>query len=176
MSVDTNEADMFERVYAEVFPLLIRVAFHMTGDMGAAEDLCQEAFIRYYNRITPLPDINQSKYWLIRVMKNLAYNRTKKKGRELKAYERAANEPVPEQPSAETDLIRSETARLVQDAVDTLPPKLKSVLVLKEYGNLSYKEIAKSLKITEGNVKVRMYRARAYLEKLLEKEDVDVSG
>ena len=56
----------FEQVYSEVYPLLFKVAYRISGDLTVSEDLCQEAFIRYYKRIVPLPSQEQAKYWLIR--------------------------------------------------------------------------------------------------------------
>ena len=53
-----------------------------------------------------------------------------------------------------------------------LPPKLKEVIVLKEYGDMNYKEIGKVVGITEGNVKVRVFRARKLLEEMLGADDV----
>ena len=51
--------------------------------------------------------------------------------------------------------------------MNSLPPKLKEVIVLAEYGELNYKEIGKVIGITEGNVKVRIFRARKLLEDML---------
>ena len=70
----------FREVYQQIFPVLIRIAFHITGDMTVSEDLCQEAFIKYHQRMIPFPNIDQAKYWLIRVVKNLSLNFEKRKG------------------------------------------------------------------------------------------------
>ncbi len=70
-------------------------------------------------------------------------------------------------------MIKKEITDTVQKALAKLPQKLKTVLVLKEYGNLSYREIASMLHITESNVKVRVFRARALLEELLGEEEID---
>ncbi len=56
-----------------------------------------------------------------------------------------------------------------------MPHKLKTVLVLREYGDLSYKEIARILRITEGNVKIRVFRARNLLGEIMNQEEVYVS-
>jgi RNA polymerase sigma-70 factor (ECF subfamily) len=72
----------------------------------------------------------------------------------------------------EAPLLREETMELVQEALASLPPKLKEVLVLKEYGELNYVEIGKVLGISVANVKVRVHRARERLAKLLEAKNV----
>lgn len=175
MNEENERIESFERVYEEIFPVLFRVAYHIVGDRGTAEDLCQEAFIRYFNRTSPLKTMNDAKYWLIRVVKNLSFNYRKRKGREHNAYTKAYNEPQPELRDGEEELLREETSQLVREALEKLPPKLRSPIILKEYGGLSYKEIGKILRISEGNVKVRVFRARTQLQKFLDQEDVHVS-
>jgi RNA polymerase sigma-70 factor (ECF subfamily) len=165
----------FDQLFCSNYPLLLRIAFHITGDAAAAEDLCQEAFIRYLNRITPIPTAEQRTYWLIRVVKNLALNYEKRRGRERRAYNRLGHEPSRPNPSGESELLAKEARRIVRDAVRNLPFKLRSALVLREYGALSYREIAKSLGISESNVKVRVFRAREQLRSLLDQGEVNVS-
>ena len=67
-----------------------------------------------------------------------------------------------------------EAKKLVQDALMKLPYKMRVVLSLKEYANLSYKQIGEILKISEGNVKIRVFRARQKLSEILDKGDVYV--
>jgi RNA polymerase sigma factor (sigma-70 family) len=158
-------ADIFERVYGHVYPIIIRIVYRITGREDVAEELCQEAFIKYYERVDAFPDIEQAKYWLIRVAKNLALNSAKRSGRERRAYERIYYEPQHPLRTGEEEIIRKESEEAIQAALNRLPEKMRTVLVLKEYGQLSYKEIGAILGITEGNVKVRVFRAR---ERLLE--------
>ena len=56
--------------------------------------------------------------------------------------------------------------------MEKLPVNLKMVLILREYAELNYKEIGRVLGITEGNVKVRVFRAREQLAKLIGEDDV----
>ncbi len=74
--------------------------------------------------------------------------------------------------SGETSLLKQDTQQKVQEALEQLPENLRMVLVLREYGELNYKEIGRILGITEGNVKVRVFRAREQLSKLIGEEDV----
>lgn len=173
-TVNENANTRFERVYNDVYPILIRIAFRMTGNQDTAEELCQDAFIKYYERMAAIPNPEEAKYWLIRVLKNLALNYVKRKERERKAFDRAIREPKPEQTSGETEVMKSESINAVQNALETLPDNLRMVLVLKEYGNLNYKEIGSILGISEGNVKVRVYRARERLSAFFKREDIYV--
>jgi RNA polymerase sigma-70 factor, ECF subfamily len=174
MDVGEDPSYTFREVYDEVFPVLFKVVYHIVRDRTIAEDLCQEAFIRYYNKRIPLPNIQESRYWLIRVSKNLAFNYRKRKSREINAVDKVKLEAQQVQSDSLDGLIKEETISLVKNAVDTLPVKYKSVLILKEYGELNYKDIAKILHISENNVKIRVYRARVLLEKKLNMGDLHV--
>ena len=175
MEIKSSEYESFQRVYKEVFPVLMRVAYHVTFNMDASEDICREAFIRFYNRGLIFPTIDEAKYWLIRVTKNLSINFVKRKGREQVAVDKIKKQPLKIMKNGEDELISQETTYLVREAIQKLPEKLRAVLVLKEYSDLNYKEIARVLNISESNVKVRVHRAKQQLEKLLDREEVHVS-
>ena len=159
--------DLFDKVYESLYPILFRISYRITGSRTKAEDLCHEAFIKYLQREEPLPDLEQTKYWLIRVLKNISLNYEKKRARERRAYERLQKNAPQYSKATEQEFFREQTRSIVQEALNKLPAKLRMVLVLKEYGALNYKEIANIMGISEGNVKVRAFRARERLAQLL---------
>jgi RNA polymerase sigma-70 factor (ECF subfamily) len=169
-----SEIDI-RQLYEAVFPLLQRIAYRITANSEAAEDVVHDSFIRFVEKAPPFATKDDAKYWLIRVVKNNALNYAKRKYREGRAYERYFKESKTESASAETEVLREEGKSDMQRYLSMLPEKLKTVLVLKEYGMLNYKEIAKTLGITEGNVKVRVFRAREALLDLMRKEHGNVS-
>jgi RNA polymerase sigma-70 factor (ECF subfamily) len=158
----------FRRLYETVFPILFRVSYRITSSEEAAEDLCQEAFFRLHEKNMVFPHPDEAKYWLIRVVKNAALNYAKRKVRERKAYQRAFREDTRTEDTGENILLKKEAREEVREALEKLPENLRIVLILKEYGELNYKEIGRSLGISEGNVKVRVFRARERLAGLLE--------
>jgi RNA polymerase sigma-70 factor (ECF subfamily) len=174
--MDSRTGEDFQQLYQEVFPVLMRIAYNITGSTDASEELCQEAFIKYLNRGDSLPSPDQAKFWLIRVVKNLCFNFEKRKMRERRAYSKVLNEPARAADTGELEFIKKETNELVRAALAKLPKKFRDPLVLREYGALSYREIGSILHISEGNVKVRVFRARVQLENLLDKEALYVSG
>lgn len=172
----TEQQQIFEKVYADNYNIIMRIAYRMTNSQAIAEELCQEAFVRYFERISSLPDGDQARYWLIRVVKNLGYNYEKRKGRGRKAYERySQNSEISEENAGEKNILEEETIKIVQKALMQLPYKYRIVLVLKEYENLNYQEISRLLRISQNNVKVRVFRARNQLQRLIERENVYVS-
>jgi len=158
----------FRRLYDSTFPVLFRVAFRVTNSREAAEDLCQESFFRLYEKNMVFPNPEEAKYWLIRVVKNAALNYAKRRERERKAYQRAFREDFRQEESGEGLLVKKETSEEIQKALDKLPENLRMVLILKEYAEMNYKEIGRVLGISEGNVKVRVFRARERLAALLQ--------
>ncbi len=168
-----NDRD-FRTIYDATMPVLFKVAFRIASSEEAAEDLCHDALIKMTEKAMRFPTVNDAKYWLIRVVKNASLNYAKRKGRERKAYERALREEKRVIDTGETTLLKEDAVRQVQAALEKLPENLRSVLFLKEYGELNYKDIGEALGITEGNVKVRVFRAREQLSKLIGEEDVYV--
>ena len=158
-----NSEKDFDAVYGQNFSLLMRVLVRMTGNAAAAEDICQEAFVKFHQYTEGFASPEEAKFWLIRVAKNLALNYEKRRKREAKAYRKFFRDAPRPQESGEQAYIRKESSRQIEEALSLLPVKLREVLVLKEYGDLPYKEIAAILKISEGNVKVRVFRAREWL-------------
>ncbi|MDR2842672.1 MAG: RNA polymerase sigma factor [Spirochaetaceae bacterium] len=160
----------FTKLYDTAFPVLFRIAWRIAGSEEAAEDLCQDAFSKLYEKQMSFPNLDEAKYWLIRVVKNASINYAKRKQKEIKVYEKAFVENKHESVSGESALVKKEMLHDVQSALSKLPPRLYEVLVLKEYTELNYKEIGRALGISEGNVKVRVFRARERLQANLEAE------
>jgi len=175
MNNEAGKDEIFQEVYSSNIDLLVRIVRRITNSESAAEDICQEAMVRYYDRIGKVPTGIEARYWLIRVSKNLAFNYTKRKERERKAYQKYLDNPdMQEYTDGDKELLQEETKKLVQEALDKLPEKLRMVLILKEYSEMNYKEIGEALKISESNVKVRVFRARKQLAGLLKKDEVYV--
>ncbi len=169
-----EESAFFREVYESVFPVLIKVVFHIVGSMEVAEDICQEAFIRFYKKKVNISSVDESRYWLIRVAKNLAFNYYRRREREYRAVTKLGKEKPLSDDGGIDAVFRTETEKIVKEALDSLPVKLRSVLILKEYGGLTYREIAKVLHISENNVKIRVFRARNALQQIIDKEAVHV--
>jgi len=168
-SMGWNSTLEFQRLYDSTFQILLRVAYRITNNWEAAEDICQESFFRLYEKNMVFPSKEEAKYWLIRVVKNAALNYAKRKARERIVYQRAFREDHRQEETGEGLLVKKETTEEVKSALEELPDNLRMVLILKEYADMNYKEIGKVLGISEGNVKVRVFRARERLAILLAK-------
>jgi len=166
-SIGWNLTVEFQRLYDSTFQILLKVAYRVTNNWEAAEDICQDSFFRLYEKNMVFPNKEEAKYWLIRVVKNAALNYAKRKARERIVYQRAFREDNRREETGEGLLVKKETSEEVKSALEKLPENLRMVLILKEYADMNYKEIGKVLGISEGNVKVRVFRARERLASLL---------
>jgi len=142
------------------------VAFRILGNHYDASDAVQEAFIKAFRAIHKFKG-GSFKVWLLRIVTNAckdALRASKRKptvplspqGRELESVPFSVNEENPENYAE-----RHELARLVQEAIDTLPFDQKAVIVLADLEGLDYFEISEALGIPLGTVKSRLSRARA---------------
>jgi len=109
------------------------------------------------------------------VVKNASLNYAKRKERERKAYQKAFREDHRQEETGEGLLVKKEAGEEVKSALEKLPDNLRMVLVLKEYADMNYKEIGKTLGISEGNVKVRVFRARERLAEIMQANN-DLQG
>ncbi len=165
----------FKALYDETFTMLWRVARRITNSDEAAEDVVHDSYIKAVERWSMFPTRNDAKYWLIRVVKNNALNWIKRKGREQKVYQRYFKELDDASESPEDQALKAEASDGMRRNLDKLPEKFRMVLVLKEYGMLNYKEIGRVMGIAEGNVKIRVFRAREALATMMREDGNDVS-
>lgn len=173
--LDTRNSADFRFIYNQTMILLLKISWRIVNDEEAAEDLVHDSFIKATEKGMIFPSLDDAKFWLIRVVKNASLNYAKRKTRERNAYNRVLYEDKRQQTSGETDYLKNETRKIASEALAKLSKSLKEVIILREYGDLNYKEIGKVLGITEGNVKIRMFRAREQLEKLIGGDDVYLS-
>ncbi len=176
MKIEKESFQTFEKVYTELYPLMYRVAYHVVYDEDSAEDATQEAFMKLYHSDTIFATLDDVKYWTIRVVKNLAINQLRRKKRSVQLIEKMETNQVKttNEETGEDAYLKKDTIKRVREALSMLPDNLRMALVLREYGDLAYNEIAKILDVSESNVKVRIHRARATLERSLHQEDLYV--
>jgi RNA polymerase sigma factor (sigma-70 family) len=158
-----------------------RLARWLTGNATDAEDVMQEAALRAFLGLERLVEHNV-RAWFLTIVRNTCYTWLAKHrpGISLSSEQLHPNDqrvveggghtsmPVP---TAEDLLIaKDETVRLSR-AIDALPIGMKEVLVLREYHDLSYREIAAVSGAPIGTVMSRLARARQHLLLQLERSD-----
>ncbi|MDO8568417.1 MAG: sigma-70 family RNA polymerase sigma factor [Dehalococcoidales bacterium] len=145
---------------------VVLVVYRMCGDTGLAEDAAQEAFMRAWVNLPSYQPQARLRNWLYRIAVNAALDVLRRKPEETLEDEQARM--VTDQAAGpETALIEKERVALLQQAMKSLPEAARSVLVLREYGGLSYQEIASVLDVPVGTVMSRLNYARNRLREIL---------
>ena len=137
---------------------VVNVVYRMCGDTQTAEDATQEAFIRAWVNLPSFQPHSPLRNWLYRIAVNAALDVLRRKPEE--SYEEEALMITDQAPGPEEALLNKERVELLQRALKSLPEATRSVLVLREYGQLSYQEIASTLDIPIGTVMSRLNYAR----------------
>jgi RNA polymerase sigma-70 factor (ECF subfamily) len=171
-------ADPFETEALSFLDALYRTALRMTRSEAEAEDLVQETYIRAFrfrHQFTPGTNL---KAWLFRILTNTFINQYRRKAARPETTELDDVEesilyrhmrdvsPGSASPDPEAELIDNTLSSEVKDALEALPEKFRTTLLLDVEG-FSYKEIAEVLDIPIGTVMSRLHRGRKFLQKRL---------
>jgi RNA polymerase sigma-70 factor (sigma-E family) len=162
-----DEADFTDFVTHRAGALL-RTAFLLCGgDRGAAEDLLQDVLERAYPRWRRIR--NKPEPYLRAALANTAANRWRSRSRRV-AEVSLDNAPVVTRPGHEQRIVDEDQ---VVRALHTLPPRMRAVLVLRFFDDMTEADIAKALRCSTGTVKSQASRGLARLRELLGEVDDD---
>ena len=155
----------FEQCIEECGALAFRVARGVLRNSNDAEDVAQEAILRSYRQFARLRDRSRFRAWLVRISFRLALDHGRSaRRRELRETAWATDAA---KPNAEDIAVSNEFARRLQEAMGTLPEKLRLVLLLTSIDGHSLEEVANLLRLPVGTVKSRLYSARKQLAEKL---------
>ena len=148
---------------------LYRVALRLTGDPAQAEDLVQDTMLKAYRSWRQYRPGTNAKGWLLTILRNTFINAYRRRKLEPVAMDLEAIEPHALYRAVESvDPEGSFFGRLVDEkvleAVDSLPPEFREVLVLSDIEGMPYADIAETMKVPVGTVKSRLFRARRLLQ------------
>lgn len=152
---------------------ILAFVYHMLKSAGLelmAEDMCSETFYKAFRSLHSFREVDASfSTWLYTIARNTVLSELRK--------QRAGNVPLEESgyvPVAPRDIIpeqavlRNEQASKVRDAINNLPEKQRSALILREYDQLDYHEISIILGQSISAVKSLLFRARSSVKNQLE--------
>ena len=161
-----GDRNAYGELVCHYYPGVVRVVYRLCNDNGLAEDMAQEAFLRGWINMPSFRPQSSLRNWLYRIAVNATLDVLRRKTEET--IEDEAAQMIPDQADGpEATLIEKERVALLQRAMRDLPEAARSVLVLREYGGLSYQEIASVLDVPVGTVMSRLNYARNRLRELL---------
>jgi RNA polymerase sigma-70 factor (ECF subfamily) len=164
--VRQGEAQAFEIVYERHGTAAFSLAYRMTGNRNAAEDVVQEAFLSLWRSNARYDRTRGSvRTWVLGIVHNRAIDALRRSV--VHDKRRASDEGLEERFEAkertEVEAARRDEAREVREAMETLPAEQSKVIELAYFGGFTHTEIAAMLETPVGTVKGRM---RLGLEKL----------
>ena len=135
-----------------------------------AEDLCQETFYKAYRNLHTFREGDASfSTWLFTIARNSVISELRKhKTNAVALDDTTAHLVTSTEPTPEQHALRQERVSKVRDAINSLPDKQRSALILREYDQLDYQEIASILGQTVSSVKSLLFRARNSVKMQLE--------
>jgi RNA polymerase sigma-70 factor (ECF subfamily) len=158
---------------------IYRLGLRMLGNLQDAEDVLQNTFLNALMHLSSFEGRSTVSTWLYRIAANEALMLIRRKKPEV-SLESSEN-PSPQEAVAnlkpgqftdwstlpEEELLSSESKRILDSTIQTLPESLRIVFILRDIEGLSIKETADVLDLTETNVKTRLLRARLFLRESL---------
>jgi RNA polymerase sigma-70 factor, ECF subfamily len=148
---------------------LYSYAMVLTRNHAEAEDLVQEAYLRAMPAMNRLGSEINVKAWLFKILRNAWLNQLRKQ--RAIAWTDVEDDSVRDIPEPSQDSYNALVTKIereqVQEAIQKLPPKFREIIVLREFEELSYDEIAGLLNCPVGTVMSRLARARSKLREFL---------
>jgi RNA polymerase sigma-70 factor (ECF subfamily) len=176
---DLRDPDTLRRAYEAHAKSLYNLAYRLVGDRQWAEDILQETFVRAYTRADTFREGGQVSTWLYRICMNLCYDHLR-----AQRYRQAASLDAPLAADAESaeggaptfgaslpaDVPEAATAAAQRDAttairglIDALPERERSVVLLRQYHNMTFQEIGEILGLTSRTAQNCLRRAKEKL-------------
>lgn len=148
-----------------------RVAFSLLKDRDEAMDATQDLYIKLWNMKKVLPEIENPKAFGIRLMKNLCLDRIRKRNSSPDTSSAITYEPAGENGrGSDSVMIGKEDIRMLEAAIDKLPPTQQQIIRLRFYEEKNFEEIASEMGLSQINTRVLLSRARNRLKTLLKRK------
>ena len=175
-SSQKRQRDAFEKEALPHLDALHAYALHLCRDSADADDLVQETYIKALSNFASYQAGTNCRAWLFRILTNTFFNMRRSRKRhnpidsEMPELELALAESAQDRGiyrPIDMQLLDGVVSKHVTDALDALPPEFRTVLLLADLHDFSYKEIADVVECPVGTVMSRLFRARKAMQKRL---------
>ena len=163
----TERSSRLAELYERNVPDAVRLAYLLTGDREAAQDLAHEAFIRSVGRLAHLREADAFGPYLRRSVVNLSRNHFRGRSRERAFVQRGATVPLAE-PSTERTVVDRDALR---SALLALPERQRAAIALRFYLDLSEYQTAEILRCRTGTVRSLVSRGMQTLRSTMGAND-----
>ncbi len=130
------------------------------GNHDDADEVAQQTFVKAYEALAKFRGDAKVYTWLYKIMLNAVIQRSRKaKSRPTSSIDDAAETLESMDLSPVESMMKSETSRLIEEAIETLPPKQQRVFIMRFYDELQYEEIAELVGTSVGGLKANYFHA-----------------
>jgi len=174
--IKKGDRDAFPELVELYKDKIYHVAYRMLGNAQEAEDIAQETFIRVYANLENYDPSYKFSTWIYRIATNLCIDHLRKRKQSVYSldkpvegaegldwHDRLADPDL----GPEDRVLEGEFHGQVQEAIDSLSPKYRSIMILRYLEDLSLSEISDALKLPVTTIKTRIHRGREALKKKL---------
>jgi RNA polymerase sigma factor (sigma-70 family) len=170
-----GKQEAYQKLMTKYRQLIYNLIFRMIRNKEDVQDLTQEAFIKAFNSLEKFDKQFSFSTWLFKIATNNCIDYLRKKKLHTFSIDKdISNDDDDYQfeiPDTETipdkNILDTERKKILEEAIESLPNKYKSVILLRHRDEKDYEEIAKKLKIPLGTVKAHIFRGRELLNKYL---------
>lgn len=181
----TGDLEAFQSLYRRYERRVYSAAYALTGNRADAEDIVQEGFIKAFRRLDSFKGQSSFYTWLYRIIANYAVDYSRKRYRKRERpmgqssysdhglsleHDSEENGAIPlfaKRNVPEDAMFESEMRKRLQQAIATLSPVHRAVIVMREIDGFSYDEISQTLGCSKGTVMSRLFHARQKLQEML---------
>ena len=165
----------FHKLRLKYYDAIFKLVNRMIRNREEVEDLTQEAFIKAFTSLNRFDNQYSFSTWLYKIATNNSIDHIRKK--KLQTF--SINKPIESEESdysfelpdtglePDQELIASQRKKMLDEAMNALPPKYRQVILMRHVDEKEYQEIAKTLKLPLGTIKAHIFRARELLYKQL---------
>lgn len=170
-----GDVDALGLLYGQFGDRVYRLCLNVLGSSSDAEDASQEVFLRIFQKAGTFAGRSQVSTWIHRLTVNYCLN-------QLKSRKRRTMPSLDALPQAEPDslvdgsasLEQRETVAQVRAILERMPEEARTIFLLREVEDLSYKEIAEVLDLPQGTVMSRLARARDKFRQIASGASIDL--
>ena len=173
--LQSGEMGAFDALFAKYRGKILAYIIGMIGDRAAAEDIVQESFLKMVTKIDSIVPEKGVSSWLYRVARNKAIDGLRKRKSEVLPGPAFSGRDDSREPGGDrhdpADAMQvEETRKMVREAVWSLPVKERDLLLLRFYGDLTFREIAGVVRRPLGTVLWQVRRSLSKLKNELSRE------
>lgn len=162
-----GDREAIARLFGRCRERIVALCFQVLRDREGAEDAAQEILLRAFDKMPGFRGESEFSTWLYRLALNFCLDRQRKIGRRAELSGRVLEPETPAPDHAH----QIETRLALERALDELDEPSRLVLILREWHELSYDEIAQILRLPVGTVKSRLNGARREFRRVWEEQN-----